>query len=100
MRLLLVLLLISPALAGCAEMIPDPPVEENKPVCEEIAEIMNIMFDKAWDYVKNEDDDESKTTINHVKSFIKLYASKRPSYKPGLTNNTIFKFMDIEEKYM
>ena len=74
--------------------------EENKPVCEEIAEIMNIMFDKAWDYVKNEEDDESKTIIDDVKTFIKLYASKRPSYKPGLTNNTIFKFMDIEEKYM
>ena len=32
MRLLLVLLLISPALAGCAEMIPDPPVEGNDPI--------------------------------------------------------------------
>lgn len=32
MRLLLVLLLISPALAGCAEMIPDPPVEGNDPL--------------------------------------------------------------------
>ena len=32
MRMLLVLLLISPALAGCAEMIPDPPVEGNEPI--------------------------------------------------------------------
>ena len=32
MRMLLVLLLISPALAGCAEMIPDPPVEGNDPI--------------------------------------------------------------------
>ena len=32
MRLLLVLLLVSPALAGCAEMIPDPPVEGNDPI--------------------------------------------------------------------
>jgi len=31
-RELLVLLLISPALAGCAEMIPDPPVEGNDPI--------------------------------------------------------------------
>ena len=30
--MLLVLLLISPALAGCAEMIPDPPVEGNDPI--------------------------------------------------------------------
>tara|TARA_Y100001963_G_scaffold55353_1_gene77437 strand:- start:632 stop:1009 length:378 start_codon:yes stop_codon:yes gene_type:complete len=30
--MLLVLLLISPALAGCAEMIPDPPVEGNEPI--------------------------------------------------------------------
>ena len=28
----MVLLLISPALAGCAEMIPDPPVEGNDPI--------------------------------------------------------------------
>ena len=32
MRMLLVLLLISPALAGCAEIIPDPPVEGNDPI--------------------------------------------------------------------
>ncbi len=32
MRVLLALLLLSSSLAGCAEMIPDPPVEENKPV--------------------------------------------------------------------
>ena len=32
MRMLLVLLLISPALAGCAEIIPDPPIEGNDPI--------------------------------------------------------------------
>jgi len=32
MRVLLALLLISSSLAGCAEMIPDPPLEGNDPV--------------------------------------------------------------------
>ncbi len=43
MRLLLVLLLISPALAGCAEMIPDPPVEGNEPVW--ITEYHNFTYE-------------------------------------------------------
>ena len=32
MRTLIVLLLVSSSLAGCAEMIPDPPVEGNDPI--------------------------------------------------------------------
>ena len=32
MRRLIVLLLVSSSLAGCAEMIPDPPVEGNDPI--------------------------------------------------------------------
>ena len=43
MRLLLVLLLISPALAGCAEMIPDPPVEGNEPIW--ITEYHNFTYE-------------------------------------------------------
>lgn len=43
MRFLVALLLISPALAGCAEMIPDPPVEGNDP--EWITEYHNFTLD-------------------------------------------------------
>ena len=32
MRILIALLLVSSSLAGCAEMIPDPPVEGNDPI--------------------------------------------------------------------
>ena len=43
MRMLLVLLLISPALAGCAEMIADPPVEGNDPIW--ITEYHNFTYE-------------------------------------------------------
>ena len=43
MRALMVLLLISPALAGCAEMIPDPPVEGNDPIW--ITEYHNFTYE-------------------------------------------------------
>ena len=43
MRSMMILLLVSSSLAGCAEMIPDPPVEGNDPVW--ITEYHNFTYE-------------------------------------------------------
>lgn len=62
----------------------------NKPICEELSEILSILIINSWTTIS--DDDKNKI-YNEVSTISKM----KNKDEPGISNKTIFKHMDIKD---
>ena len=67
-------------------------MEDNKPICEEISEILHIMFTLGIEYFIKQD--KFKNIWNTILDF----SNMKPKNHPSLSNKSLFKLMDIVDE--
>ena len=67
--------------------------EDNKPIVDELSEVLYILVTKSANILKHKDDWEK------ILDNIKIISSMKVSERPSLTNKSIFKHMDILDEF-